>query len=214
LVWFAIFVWAVISSAGIFTDFTGIPLCYFGTFVLIILCLVSYRGGFRTIQGSSFEEDLHHLEYYIDTYVKEIDNALPDLNGQVIFQITKRGRRWVLIDIIVEFTFSSETIIEFHLGLSSLEQERIIIVTPSSSLDAAYRKFQELPFIEEDEWTLEQMTTQSGRIIRILNSQAKLCLCDRSTFVVNPELVRNNILTSKNVFFEICSLLKSSLITE
>jgi len=211
LVWFAIVLWAVISSAGIFSNFAGIPLYFLGTIVLGLMCFISYSSGYRTVQGFSFEEDLHHLEYYIDTCIKEIDNAIPAVNGKAILQISKLGRRSVLVDIVIEFTLTSDSVIEYHLGFSSLEPERIIIVAPPKSLDVAYSSFQKLSFVKDSEWTLEQVTTQSGRIIRIINSETKLCICDRSTFVINPEHVVKNILGSKEVFSDIGVILKTSL---
>ncbi len=211
LVWFAIVVWAVISSAGIFSDYTGLPLCLLGTVVLGIMGLVSYTSGYKTVQGDSFEEDLHHLEYYIERCIKEIDDTIPKVNGKVILQITKRGKQSVLIDIIVEFALPSESVIEYHLGLSSHKPERVIIVAPPKSLDRAYSKFKKLPLVKSSEWTLEQVTTQSGLIIRIVNSKTKLCICDHSTFVVNPENVEKNVLASKEIFSDIISILKTSL---
>ncbi|TFH11038.1 MAG: hypothetical protein E4H14_01415 [Candidatus Thorarchaeota archaeon] len=211
LVWFAIIIWAVISSAGIFTDLTGIPMFLLGTIVLGILCFISYSSGYRTIQGFSFEEDLQHLEYYLDTFVREVDAVMPEVNGQVTLQTTKQGRQSVLIDIIVEFALPSDSVIEFHLGLSSLEKERIIIVAPPKSLDIAYSKFNNLPFVKDSEWILERITTQSGLIVRIVNSETKLCICDRSTFVINPEHVEKNVIASKEIFSAISAILQTSL---
>jgi len=211
LVWFAIVVWAVISSAGIFSDFIGIPLCFVGTFVLSILCFISYASGYRTIQGVSFEEDLHHLEYYIDTLMKEVDEVLPEVNGQVILQLAKRGKQSVLIDVLLEFPLQSDAIIEYHFGLSSLKQERVIIIAPPESLDIACSVFKKLPFVKDSKWTIEEVTTQSGRIIRIINSETKLCICDRSTFVINPGHAQKNILASREIFSDISTILKTSL---
>ena len=211
LVWFAIIVWAVISSAGIFMDFNGIPLCILGAVVLGILSFISYTNGYRTIQGFSFEEDLNHLEYYIEKCIKEVDEALPEINGRAILQLTKHGRQSVLIDIIMEFALPFDSVIEYHLGLSSLKQERVIIIAPPKSLDTAYSKFKKLPFVKDSTWTLEQVTTQSGRIVRIVNSETKLCICDRSTFVINPESVETNISASKEIFSVIGRILKTSL---
>jgi len=88
LAWFAIFIWAMISSAGIFAQFTGIPLCTFGVIVLVATCFASYASGYRTVQGVSFEEDLHHLEYYIDRCIRSVDSALLAENGKVIVQVS------------------------------------------------------------------------------------------------------------------------------
>jgi len=211
LVWFAVVVWAVISSAGIFSEFTGIPLCLLGTVVLGILCFISYTSGYRTVQGFSFEEDLHHLEYYIDTLIKELDEVLPKVNGNLILQIAKDGGRFVLIDIILEFTLQSDAVIEYHLGLSSLNHERVILIAPPKSLDAAYSIFKNLPIVKDSKWTIDQVTTQSGRIVRIINSETNLCFCNRSTFVINPEHAQKNILTSREIFSDISTILKTSL---
>lgn len=211
LAWFAIVVWAVISSAGIFTDFSGIPLCILGAIVLIITCFVCYVSGYRTVQGFSFEEDLNHLEYYIERYTKEIDDALPTVNGHAIFQLTKSGKRWALIDIIVEFALPLDSVIEYHLGLSSAKQERVIIVAPPKPLDTAYSKFKKLRIVKDTEWTLEQVTTQAGLIVRIVNPETKLSICDRTTFVTNPENVEKAIIASKEIFSDIAAILNSSL---
>ncbi|TFG27399.1 hypothetical protein EU528_12945 [Candidatus Thorarchaeota archaeon] len=211
LVWFAIVVWAVISSVGIFMDLNGIPLCTIGAVVLGILCVISYSSGYRTVQGFSFEEDLHHLEFYIEKCIKETDAALPEINGQTILQLAKHGRRFVLLDIVLEFVLPLDSVIEYHLGLSSLFQERAIITAPPKYLDIIYSEFKKLPFVKDSEWILEQITTQSGRIIRIVNSNTNLCICDRSTFVINPESVDKNINESKEVFSEVSRILKMSL---
>jgi len=211
LAWFAIVVWAVISSAGIFTVIVGIPICTFGSIILIITCIVSYISGYRTIQGFSFEEDLHHLEYYINRSIKKIDKVLPKENGVVILQVTKRGKRTVLIDIIVEFKLANNSIIEYHLGLSTQRQERFIIFLPSTFIDAVYSRIKKMPSVKDSNWTVEQITTQSGRILRIINSQGRLCICDRSTFVINPEAVERYTQPACEVLKNITSILNSVL---
>lgn len=211
LAWFAIVAWAVISSTGIFTAIAGIPICSLGSFVLLITCFVSYIGGYRSAMGNSFEEDLHHLEYYIDRCIKSVDKTLPKANGKIILQVSKKGRKTVLIDIIVEFTLQHDLIIEYHLGLSSQREERFIVVVPSKYLDMTYTKFKNFPVVKNSSWILEQVTTQSGPIIRIVNSEQRLCICDRSTFVVNPEIVEKNILVTKEILTDIGSILETTL---
>jgi len=211
IAWFVIVVWAVISSAGIFTTIAGFPICTLGSFILIITCFVSYISGYRTIQGFSFEEDLHHLEYYISRSIKKIDKVLPDANGIVILQVTKRGKQMVLIDIIVEFKLVKTSVIEYHLGLSTQQQERFIIFLPPSFIDAAYSKIKKLPPLKDSNWTIEQITTQSGRILRIVNSESRLCICDRSTFVTNPEAVERFTQPASEALKEITSILAGVL---
>jgi hypothetical protein len=211
LAWFSIVVWAVISSAGTSNVIAGIPICIFGSIVLSVTCLVSYIGGYRTITGVSFEEDLNHLEYYIDRYTKALDYALSSNNGTVVLQITHRGRRVVLIDIVVEFILSQATIIEYHLGLTSHIPERFVIVAPSESLELAYSKFKNLSIVKDSSWSLERITTQSGRIIRLVSHDSGLCICDRSTFVVTPETVVKNAQSKGTIISNIASILETTL---
>ncbi len=212
LAWFIVVVWAMISAAGILTEFESIPLCLFGVIVLAITCFVSYISGYRTIQGVSFEEDLHHLEYYVDRVTKAVDAVLPEANGHVILQVTKRERRTVLVDIIVEFTLSVNAIIEYHIGLSSHIQERFIMEAPPESLDGVYTMFKELPAVKESGWTFEQVTTQSGRIIRIVNSESILSISNRSTFVISPDLIEKKVLVVKETLSSVANILNASLI--
>ncbi|MGY5860138.1 MAG: hypothetical protein RTU63_12270 [Candidatus Thorarchaeota archaeon] len=211
LAWFTIVVWAIISSAGIFTVIAGIPICAFGSIVLLIACFASYTSGYRTVRGLSFEEDLTHLEYYVARCIKAADLALPKENGTLVLQVAKRGKRSALIDIVVEFCLPSDSVIEYHLGLSSHRQERFIIVTPPESLEVVYSKFKDLSVVNDSTWTLEQVTTQSGPIIRIVNSDGALCICDRSTFVVAPETVEKNTHTTNEILSDIGSILKTAL---
>ena len=211
LAWFTIVVWAVISSAGIFTVIAGIPICTFGSIVLVTTCLISYASGYRTVRGLSFEEDRNHLEYYVDRCIKTVDQAMPKENAKVVLQVAKRGRRTALIDIVVEFCLPLESVVEYHLGLSTHRQERFIIVIPADSVDAVYSKFKGLSVVKDSTWTLEQVTTQSGRIIRLVNSESPLCICDRSTFVVAPETVEENTEVTIEILSNIAIILKTAL---
>lgn len=208
IAWFVVIVWAMISSVGILIEFAGFNFCILGALVLVITCFASYISGYRTIQGVSFEEDLHHLEYYVDRCIKAADTALPSANGQIILQVTKRGRKTVLLDIIVEFTISLNSIIEYHIGLSSQLQERFIVDAPTETLDMAYTKFKELSVVKELRWALEQVTTQSGRIVRISNSESIFSMSDRSSFVIDPDIVKKNALVINETLTSIAKILQ------
>ena len=207
IAWFVVIVWAMISSIGIFIDFTGVNLCILGAVVLVITCFACYISGYRTIQGVSFEEDLHHLEYYVDRCIKAADTALPSANGQIILQVTKQRRQTVLIEIIVEFTTSLNSIVEYHIGLSSHLQERFIIDAPTETLDIAYAKFKELSVVKESRWTLEHVTTQSGRIVKISNSESMFSMSNRASFVINPDIVKKNALVVNETLSGIARIL-------
>jgi hypothetical protein len=207
LAWFVVIAWAMISSIGIFIEFVGVAFFFLGAVVLVITCFACYVSGYRTIQGFSFEEDLHHLEYYVDRCIKAADTALPSANGHIILQVTKRGRQTILIDIIVEFTTSLNSIIEYHIGLSSHLQERFIIDAPTETLDMAYAKFKELSVVKELRWTLEQVTTQTGRIVKLSNSERMFSMCNRSSFVINPDIAKKNALVVNETLSGIAKIL-------
>ncbi len=208
LAWFVVIAWAMISSIGIFIEFVGVAFFILGAVVLVITCFACYVSGYRTIQGVSFEEDLQHLEYYVDRCIKAADTALPSANGHIILQVTKRGHRTVLIDIIVEFTTSLNSIIDYHIGLSSHLQERFIIGAPTETLDRTYAKFKEFSVVKESRWTLEHVTTQSGRIVRISNSESKFSMSNRSSFVINPDIVKKNALVINETLSDIAQILE------
>jgi len=136
---------------------------------------------------------------------------MPKENGTVVLQVAKRGRHTVLIDIIVEYCLPQESIIEYHLGLASHKPERFIIVAPSESLETVYSKLKDLPGVKDSTWCLEQVTTQSGRIVRIVNNDRILCISDRSTFVVAPEIVEKNTKATYKILSDIASILKPAL---
>ncbi|MGY5879057.1 MAG: hypothetical protein RTV31_02355, partial [Candidatus Thorarchaeota archaeon] len=75
----------------------------------------------------------------------------------------------------------------------------------------AYSKFKKLRIVKDTEWTLEQVTTQAGLIVRIVNPETKLSICDRTTFVTNPENTEKAIIASKEIFSDIAAILNSSL---
>jgi hypothetical protein len=211
LVWFAIIVWAVISSAGMFPYVAGIPICVFGAFILLAACFISYVSGYRTNQGVSFEEDLNHVEYYIERCAKTIDDALPTVNAKVVLQVTTRGRRTVILDFILEFFLLSNAVVEYHIGFSSSRLERFIINVPTDVVDSVYVKFKDLPAVTDSNWKLEQITTQAGRIARIVNLDCTLSISDPSSFVITPENVEKKILVAKETLLQIGTILKAFL---
>ena len=66
IAWFGIFVWSAYSSTSFFFRTSSIPQCLIGTIVLLASCLGSYLSGYWTRRNFEFEDDLSHLQYYVE----------------------------------------------------------------------------------------------------------------------------------------------------
>lgn len=207
LAWFAIIIWSMISSFFFFKDFGSLLISLSGAVVLVVSCLASYISGFRTVRGISFEEDFGHLEFFVEKHVRNIDGALPSANGVVIFQLIKRRRKYALVDVVVEFRLQENMVLEYHLGLSSMRNERFIINAPQDVIDSIYGNLKELTVIQYPDWILEQVTTQSGRILRFLNQKKILNIADNSTFIISPTIVEKSALEASYILKTIFELL-------
>ena len=192
LAWFVIIVWSMLSSFFLLDRIGFFPFCRFGAVILIITCIASYISGFRTVRGPTFEENLNHLEYYVDKHVRRVDLQLPSTNGKVIFQLTKKRRRYALVDIIVEFKLLDKAVLEYHLGLSSNQNERFILEASSDVVEHVYRNLTELDEVKKSEWILEKITTQSGRVLRFVNTKKILNIADKNTFILGPSAVESS----------------------
>jgi hypothetical protein len=203
--WFLIITWTIISTGAHFASLFGQSLYIFGVMILLVACTMCYTSGYWTNRGFSFEEDLDHLEYYIDTIVKILDAVLPGINGTLIFQL-KRGRRdYAIVDIAAEFIFLDTTTLEYHFGLSSNLQERFIIDASDDIIVPLYEKLSDMQYIQDSGWELEQVNTKSGYVIRIVNPHTTLNIAKRSTFVIGPSIVEQKAGVPREILIAIAS---------
>ena len=193
LAWFAVIVWSMVSSLFFYQNFHAFPVCPFGAVVLTIACLASYIGGLRTIQGGSFEEYLNQLEFYIEKHIRYLDAIVPSLDGMVILQVIKRRRKYVPVDVILEFRITKNVIVEYHLGLASHRNERFILEASQAVINWAYSKFRESDTIQKSQWVLEQMKTQSGYILRLIDSQKAINFSDLKSTTMSLSFVEKSV---------------------
>jgi hypothetical protein len=203
--WFLVIVWAIVSSVAHYISISGQVIFIFGVVVLISSCFLSYASGYWTRSGSLFEEDLHHLEYYIDTFVKTLDSVLPNLNGTLILQLIDRRRNSILVDIALEFVVRKTITLKYHFGLSSSLDEHFVIEAPSEVIDVVYEDLVNSNSIPDTLWTIERVATQSGEIIRIFKSTHRLNISDRGSYVSSPAAIEQRSRATGEVLSTIVS---------
>ncbi len=189
LAWFSIIVWAIISSLFFYQEFHVLAICPVGAVILAISCLASYYNGFRTFQGYSFEECFSHLQFYIEKHVQYINSILPSVKGAIFLRIAKRGTNYVFVDIITEFKPQENTTLEYHIGLGFGQNERFILNSSPTIIEQFYKSMKELEPIKKSTWILEQMTTPSGRILRVINQQKAINITEMRSIIMSPSIV-------------------------
>jgi len=208
LAWFLMIVWAIISSGVHYLRYLGQPLSILGVTILVGACIMCYASGYWTKRGFSFEEDLEHLEFYIDSYVKVLDAALPTINGTLILQAKRRRRSYALVDFATEFIFKDSITLEYHFGLSSSLKERFVVEASDEVIATTYDALKKVESIIGAGWELERINTQSGAIIRIVNPHSKLSLADRSSFVKSPSVIEHNTKVMRDILSNIVYAIK------
>jgi hypothetical protein len=203
--WFLVITWAILSTGAHFAGLFGQSLYVIGVIILLSACMMCYTSGYWTSRGFSFEEALDHLEYYIDHVVKTLDGVLPSTNGTLIFRLKPRRRDYVLVDIATEFVFTDSAVLEYHFGLPSNLQERFIIDGSNDFIVSLFEKLSDMQAVRDTGWTLEQVNTKSGYIIRIVNPNSKLNIANRSTFVISPSIVDAKATTPREILMNIAS---------
>jgi hypothetical protein len=189
IAWFGIFVWAAVSSSLFYLSISGHPLSLAGSLVLMLACAGSYLSGYWKARSQSFEDDLSHLQYFVTKRYKDIDNHLPESNIRVYVQMKEQWRTIVLTDFSIKISLGSDSAIEFHMGLSSTEKERIVIKAEEDVLNRVYNGAQQLPEVKENRWFVERIITPSGPIVRILNESSDFSITNRTSYVKSPSLI-------------------------
>lgn len=209
IAWFVVLVWAIISSALYFIGFSNLALCSLGVFVLLSACIACYLSGFWTHRGTSFQDDLDHLEYYVEYFTRNLDDVYTGRDDRMILRLIDLRRKSVLVDLALEFNPHPEMTIEYHFGLSSSLLERFILEIPSQIIDTIYKELKNCDAILSSGWELEQITTQSGAIIRLVNTNSKLNIANRFTYVTGPSVIENSCKITKTLLTQIASILEN-----
>ncbi len=196
IAWFGIFVWSAFSSSIFFLSINGIYLYLVGLSVLLIACAGCYLNGYWKAREHSFEDDLNHLQYYVEKRYKELDKHLPKNGARIYVQMKEHWRTIALIDFSIEIALGKESALEFHMGLSSNEKERFVIKTEDAVLDRVLNGTQQSTLVKQHGWHVERIITSSGPIVRVINQSSDFSLLNRNSFVKSPSLIDDS---SKNV---------------
>jgi len=196
MAWFGILVWAAVSSTLFFLTISSYPLCIVGSLVLMMACLGGYLSGYWKSRPNSFEDELSHLQYYVERRYKELDEHLPKNGARIYLQLIEQRRSVALLEFSIEVPLGDHNALEFHMGLSSTEQERIVIKTEDDVLKRILHESEKIPEINNNNWMIERIMTSSGPIVRILNQTSDFSILNRFSFVKSPSLIDES---SKNV---------------
>ena len=208
LAWFLVIVWAILSSGAHYLRFLGQTLSILGVTILLAACFMCYASGYWTKRGFSFEEDLDHLEFYVASFVKVLDGALPAINGTLLLQVKRRKRGYVLVDFATEFVFGDSITLEYHFGLASSLKERFLINASDQVNAIIYEVLRKVKSISGAGWKLERITTQSGVILRIMNQNSRLSIADRSSFVSSPSVIEHSAESLRDILSNIVYAIK------
>lgn len=186
IAWFGIFVWAAVSSSLFFLNISGYSLCMAGSLVLMLACAGSYLSGYWKARNHSFEDDLSHLQYFVEKRYKALDEHLPENSARIYVQMMEQWRTIALLDFSVEISLGNDNALEFHMGLSSTEKERIVIKAEEDVLNRVFNRVQQLPEVKEHGWVVERIFTPSGPIVRVLNQSSNFSVLNRTSYVKSP----------------------------
>ena len=203
LVWFGIFVWSTISSVSFYLGFSGYPLCLVGTLILLIACFGSYLSGYWIRRNYEFEDDLSHLQYYVEKRLKDIDAHLPENGAHIYVQVLERWRTMILVNFSVQIKFGEESTLEYYMGLPSNEPECIVVKAGNEVLMKVYDSLVNAPAIVEKGWHTNQAKTPTGSLIQVINKSSDFSVNKRSSFVTSPSVIDDTSGITANIFSEV-----------
>ncbi|MFW9806772.1 MAG: hypothetical protein ACFFFK_08595 [Candidatus Thorarchaeota archaeon] len=204
LVWFGIFVWASLSTASFYLGITGASLCIIGALVLVIACLGSYLSGYWIRRNYSFEDDLNHLQYYVERRLRNIDTNLSGLNSHFYIQVLERWRALVLVEFSLHVETGAGRALQYHLGFPSCQLERILVKAEDEFLQTLTRTLQQTTVIVDNGWTVDLADSK----IVIQNESSDFSVSNRSTFVTSPSEMNESSKRAEKVFLKVLEMSK------
>ena len=199
LAWFGIFVWAAISSTSFYFGLSGYTLCLAGAFVFLVVALMSYVSGYRTRREYGFEEDLSHLQYYVEKRLKRIDSLLPNSITRIYLNVLERRWSIYLLDFGIETKIGNDSYIAYHMGFPSDEVERMIVKAKNDI-------FTMMKDISNNHWNVEQIDTRIGSCVQLVNRNSSFSVSRRSSFVTSPSLVNDDANRTAEIISKVLSI--------
>ena len=205
LAWFGIFVWAAFSSTTYFLKLSSYPLCLGGTLVFLVAALMSYLSGYRIKRNIGFEDDLSHLEYYVENRLKGIDAVLSSVKIKFFVELLKRRGKFILVDFGASVDIDAETTLVYHLGFPSNESERISVSSTTEILSSLQERLLSSRLLSTIGWNVEVMDIQAPSVLRIHNQLSSFSVCNRSSYVAEPSQVADSSKTTAAVVSEVAA---------
>jgi hypothetical protein len=205
LAWFGIFVWATFSSTMYFLKVSSYPLCLVGTLVFLIAAFMSYLSGYRTKRNIDFEDDLSHLEYYVETRLKRIDAVLSPAGIKFFVELLKRRGKLILVDFGAMVDINVETTLVYHLGFPSNESERISVSARTELLSTLQEHLLNSNILSTNGWNVEMIDTQAHSVLRINNQLSSFSVRNRLSYVTDPSQVAESSKTTAAIVYEVAT---------
>jgi hypothetical protein len=207
LVWFGIFVWAAFSSASFFLGISGYPLCLVGALVLLAACLASYLSGYWTRRNYGFEDDLSHLQYYVEKRFRDLDVQIPNNSARFYVLVLERWRSMVVIDFRLKIGLGRNMTVEYHIGFPSSHPEHFLVNGEKDVLQRLNEDLLKVPLIAESGWNSEVVETPFGHVGKIVNGASEFSVDRRSSFVKSPSMIDQTSGVTADVLSKVLSLL-------
>ena len=206
LAWFGILVWAAVSSTLFYFDVGGFPLCFAGTLVLILTCFGSYFSGYWIRREFGFEDDLSHLQYFVETRFRNIDASIAENNYRLIVQLLERRRSLVVVDFSILIHLGKELVLRYHLGFPSSEKERITVKADIDVLNSIYGELIKSQIISENNWCTELVDTPTNPSVTVINESSDFSVSKRTSYVSMPSIVDDSSKATAQTFLEVLTI--------
>jgi hypothetical protein len=205
LAWFGIFVWAAFSSTTFFLKLSNYPLCLVGAIVFLIASFMSYISGYREKRNVDFEDDLSHLQFYLETRLKRINAILDEFEIEFYVELLERSRKTILVDFVAEVDIIKEATIVYHAGFPSDEPECITVEARTEILTPLFEHLVDSNILSTNGWTVEMIDTRAPPLLRISNQLSYFSVCHRSSYVTDPSLVAESSKTTAAIIREVAN---------
>jgi hypothetical protein len=164
--WFAIIVWAAVSSvAKALFNYSSL-VCVSAAGILAICSAICYYSGYRGRAGSAFDEDLEHLRYYVVRRLSEIDSHFSAKHQGFQVHLLGCRNRVALSDAGISLGPSEKgnCRVTYWIGLSDNRPETIDV----TAVDEADFNIEEIlgrtSILQNPAWILKKLSTESYQI--------------------------------------------------
>ncbi len=179
LAWFFVTVWAVVSGL-VFLSFEFLfPICVTSSGTLAVICFLTYYNGHQGIVNGYFEDDIAHLEYYVQSRLSKIGKLDSNTVQMVIWKV--KSKKMVLHDFVVSIYDQNNISLQYYLGIPSQEKERFLISADKAVIENIIFRIDDEKF---KEWDVSQNAETE---ICISSRSSNLSLVKKGSFIQSPD---------------------------